>query len=193
VRLIDVTRGIGPSMRVYPGDPVPRIEVLCDPSRGEPARVSLLHVGTHSGTHIDAPCHLPGLEGGIESIPIEALLGPAFVRGGWGPTVGAGDLSRFPPESVRCLLRGEPVVSPDAARECVRRGIRLLGTEGLSIDPVGRPDMPAHRILLQAGVVVLENLDLTAAPDGSCELFALPALIPGGDGAPARVILRVGS
>jgi arylformamidase len=80
----------------------------------------------------------------------------------------------------------------DAARWIVDRGLRLIGVDYLSVERMDAPEEhPVHRTLLSAGVVILEGLDLSAAPPGRCELLCLPLLIAGGDGAPARAFIRV--
>ena len=90
----------------------------------------------------------------------------------------------------RILFRGGPLILEGAARDLVRRRALLVGTDAISIDPVGDDALPAHRILLAAGIVLLEGLDLSRAPAGLYDLLALPLLIPGADGAPARALLR---
>jgi arylformamidase len=87
----------------------------------------------------------------------------------------------------------------DGARWLVERGVRLVGADTLSIEPAtdgpgvrGCPpeeQYPVHRILLGAGVVIVEGLDLSAAAAGPYQLLCLPLRITGGDGAPARVAL----
>ena len=80
----------------------------------------------------------------------------------------------------------------DAARWVVGRGIRLVGVDYLSVERADAPkEHPVHRTLLSAGVVIVEGLDLSAAPPGPCELLCLPLLIADGDGAPARVFIRL--
>jgi arylformamidase len=168
-----------------------RLVPVLDPRRGDPARVSRLQTGTHAGTHVDAPCHLAGLAGGVETLPLEALVGPVQVIASRGGLVRPADVRRIAGRSPRrVLFRGAPVVLPSAARALARAGFLLVGTDGLSIDPVEDPALPAHAILLRAGVVILEALDLDAAEPGRYELTALPLLLPGCDGAPARAILR---
>lgn len=187
---IDITRPLGAKTRLYPGDPTPCVEILADTGAGAPASSSMLHIPSHAGTHVDAPKHLPGLKKGVESLPLESLIGPAIVMDAAGSTVRASEMAQLPASCQRVLLRGEAVLWPEAARVLADRGVVLVGTDGLSVDPIGSDDMPAHRILLEAGIVLIENLDLSAAPPGSYDLFALPLLVPGADGAPARVILR---
>ena len=81
-------------------------------------------------------------------------------------------------------------LTPDGARWCIDRGIRLVGTDFLSIERKGAPGHPTHVTLLEAGVIILEGLDLFAVDPGAYELSVLPLKILGGDGAPARAILR---
>jgi len=187
---IDVTRPLGAKTRLYPGDLAPWVEILADTSQGAPARFSMLHIPSHAGTHVDAPSHIPGGKKGVESLPLESLIGPALVVQAAGSTVRASEMAQLPSSCQRVLLRGEAALWPEAARALADRGVVLVGTDGLSVDPIGSDDMPAHRILLEAGIVLLENLDLSVAPPGSYDLIALPLLVPGADGAPARVVLR---
>lgn len=189
--LLDVTRPLGPETSVFPGDPRVTLTLALDPRRGDPARVSRLETGTHAGTHVDAPCHLPGLAGGVDALPLEALMGPALVVQAGRAALRAADVNRLPRSAPRrVLFRGAPILRADAARALARRGFVLVGTDGLSIDPVEDPDLPAHALLLAAGVVIVEALDLSRATPGRYELAALPLLLPGCDGAPARVVLR---
>ena len=191
-RLIDVTRPLGPKTFVFPGDPPIHMVTVLDPGKGDPARVTRLSLGSHAGTHVDAPCHLPGLVGAVDALSLDALIGEAYVvmvRGGlFGRREALALPKRIPP---RLLLAGAPILSQNGARTLVQRGIRLLGTDATSIDPHDDDAMPAHRVLLSAGVVVVECLELSQAPAGHCDLIALPLRIPGADGAPARVVLRV--
>jgi arylformamidase len=81
-------------------------------------------------------------------------------------------------------------LTPDGARWCVDRGIRLVGTDFLSIERKGASGHPTHVALLEAGVIILEGLDLSGVEPGAYELAVLPLKIVGGDGAPARAVLR---
>lgn len=189
-RLLDITRPLGPQTTIFPGDPPVSLTPALDPRRGDPARVTRLVTGTHAGTHVDAPCHLAGLRGGVETLPLEALIGPVQVIETAGRAVRPSDVARIPPRAPRrVLFRGSPVVLPAAARALARAGIVLVGTDGLSVDPLDDPGLPAHAVLLGAGVIILEALDLRKAAPGRYELAALPLLLEGCDGAPARVIL----
>lgn len=204
---IDVSVPIRAGMVVFEGDPDVSIVRAASIADGDVANVSRLDMGAHTGTHIDAPVHfIPGAAG-IESVPPDALIGPAFVADARGVT-GAIDETALvamgiPEGTERLLFRTQnselwdlPAFSRDfigltegAARELVRRGVRLAGIDYLSIAPFGDP-APTHRALLTAGVVILEGLDLRGAGPGAYDLVCLPLLIPGSDGAPARTLLR---
>ncbi len=188
---IDATRPLGPDTPVYPGDPAVTLETIADPDRGDAARVTLLTLGSHAGTHVDAPCHLAGSGDGVETLRPEALIGPALVVERRGRAVRRADVAGLPVSApARILFRNAGPILPSAARALVDRGVRLVGTDALSIDGMSDPALPSHAVLLRAGVVVLESLLLSRAPEGRYEMIALPLLLPGMDGAPARVILR---
>ena len=81
-------------------------------------------------------------------------------------------------------------VAESGARYLVDRGIKVLGVDYLSVEPFKTPGAPAHHVLLSAGTIVIEGLNLRDVAPGSYEMFCLPLAIVGADGAPARVILR---
>jgi arylformamidase len=200
MRIHDISVPIRPGMIVYPGDPEVTIELWESIAKGETANVSRMDFGLHSGTHVDAPVHfLPG-ESGVDAIPLDALLGPVEV-------VDATAAEQLDEPALRAALpeRADRVIlktrnsalwnehgfsdamlrlDAGAARVVVARGIRTIGIDYLSIG-----DTEAHRILLRAGVVPLEGLDLRAVEPGSYELIALPLKVAGADGAPVRAVL----
>lgn len=165
--LYDITRPLYPGMPVYPGDPeFEKVEISCYPA------VSRLSFGSHSGTHLDAPAHL-GLAGGVENIPLETLCGDVTVVGQ--------DETLVAPR----LLYKETAISPEKAHWLVENEVRLVGVEGLSIEE----GLESHRILLDAGIVILEGLELSRISAGNYKLYCLPLKITG-DGAPVRAILE---
>jgi arylformamidase len=206
--IIDISRPIGPDTPVWPGDPPVLVEPVARVGAGDPADVSRLVLGTHTGTHVDPPAHFfPGALT-VDALPLDVLVGPAVVADltAGGP-IDARLLESLavPPDTTRLLLKTVPdhggadqaetgagpttgAVTADGARWLVDRGLRLVGADTLSIEP-GTADYPVHRILLGAGVVIVEGLDLSAAPAGTYQLVCLPLRIAGGDGAPARAVL----
>lgn len=192
MKYIDITTDLGPGTRVYPGDPPVGITTRHGtPGKGGIVRVTALNLSAHAGTHVDAPCHIAGDRRGVESLRLDLLIGPAIVIEAPPMLDSWLELPRRPRgRTVRVLLKGEPVLTAGCARDLVRRGLRLVGTDGLSIDAIDDERLPAHSILLKAGVIILEGLDLSRAAAGRYELIALPLLIPGSDGAPARAVLK---
>jgi arylformamidase len=202
--IIDISLPIGPETPVWPGDPPVLVEPVARVEAGDPAGVSRLTLGTHTGTHVDPPAHfLPGAAT-VDALPLDVLVGPAVVADlTAGPIDGAAlESLGLSGGSVRLLLKtgGEAgALTPDGARWLVERGVRLVGADTLSIEPGtdcpgvrGCPpeeQYPVHRILLGAGVVIVEGLDLAAVAPGSYQLVCLPLRIVGGDGAPARAVL----
>lgn len=159
-----------------------------------------LRLTSHTGTHMDAPAHL--LDGGaaIDELPPELFVLPAVVAECTGDSVGPADLAGLQPDGRAVLLRtaggdlsrdrfrpGYPHLRPEAAEALRDGGAALLGVDYLSVDPPGGED--AHRILLEAGIPIVEDLLLRGADPGEYVLVCLPLRISAGDGAPVRAFL----
>ena len=211
MRLIDVTVPLTTAMPAYPGEAPPRFRLIKSLEQGDIADVSSVEMALHSGTHVDAPGHFLVGGAGVESLALDALLGPCrVVDVDAEPHVGAAELARAlgdeRPERILLRTRNSrsrpacwdrPAFTPDfaavatdGARWLVERGARLVGIDYLSVEPFGASEPATHLALLSAGVVILEGLDLRTAEAGSYELLCLPAPMAGRDGAPARVVLR---
>lgn len=205
-RLIDVTVPLGPAVPTFPGDPPFAWQATSSIAAGAPFNLSRMSLGTHAGTHVDAPLHfLPGAPA-VDELRLDALVGPArVVDGGGADRVGPGQVEQWDLAGVRRLLvktrnagllRGQPFredfvwLDPEAARALAARDLLLLGWDYLSIERFGGEDYAAHHALLGAGVVVVEGLDLTDVEPGDYRLLCLPLRIAGADGAPARVVLE---
>jgi arylformamidase len=199
MRFFDVSRIIEPDMAVYPGDLQPAFSTH---GNGD-ARVTSLQLGTHTGTHIDAPSHYLTDGTTIDNVPLGHCIGECSVidcsslRG----ELSAGDL----PDTVRCVKRvlvktaylprsrfdsEYPHLSPDAARHLVSAGVKCIGIDSPSVEKFSG-DGAVHRILLSAGLVIIEWLDLSSVPAGNYTMIALPLRLGGLDGSPARVVLMV--
>lgn len=160
----------------WPGDPAFASERIRTIAGGDDYNLTAIHLSAHTGTHVDAPLHFLDGAAAVEAIDLDALAGPATVIEGR-QLQGEAD--------ERVLFRCGSEISPVTARALVERGVRAAGIDSLSIG-----DAETHRILLGAGVVVIEGLDLSQAPPGRYELVCLPLLLVGADGAPARALLR---
>lgn len=208
----DLSVGVHEGLATWPGDPPPAFHMVSHRQRGDVATVHQLRVATHAGTHVDAPSHF--IEGGadVASLSWEGLVGwAAVVDTGNAAVITESVLDRVCPEikerilllktrnSHRQLWRSK-AFRPDftgldvtAARWALARGIRGVGIDYLSIEPVDTTsEYPVHRAFLEASppVVIIEGLDLSRVEDKRGWLTCLPLNLPGMDGAPARAILE---
>lgn len=207
MRIHDITVPLSAELPVYPGDPPVDIAAWTKISDGDAANVSRITLGTHSGTHIDAPRHFSDTGSTADLIPLDILVGKALVVDVSGATmIGSKELGRLPVRGVeRVLLKtensrlwGEPefqrgyvALSAEGARYLVEAGVKLVGIDYLSVESADG-DGSVHRILLDKKVVILEGLNLANVEPGEYELICLPLKVKDGDGAPVRAILRGG-
>jgi arylformamidase len=199
---VDVSVPIRHGMVHWPGNPGVQLET--DERHDPLCRVSELSLGVHTGTHFDAPNHFD-VPGGVETLPLSAFVGVARVVAVSGKVIGRAELEPYDiragervlfktTNSERCWTTGEFVpdyvyVTEEAGRALASRHVLLVGVDYLSLGgPVD--GVATHLALLGAGVCILEGLDLRRIGPGTFDLVALPLLIPGSDGAPARVLLR---
>jgi arylformamidase len=191
VQIIDVSVPVRPGMIVYPGDPEVRLERVSSIADGDVANLSRLDLGVHSGTHVDAPLHFAEGAPSVEMLPLDVLVGPCVVVDGLEPAAVPAGAERvlFKTPNGRLWAREEfsedfVKLDGEAARALVERGVRLVGIDYLSIG-----DEEAHHVLLGAGVVAVEGLDLREVEPGEYRLVCAPLKLVGAEGAPARVLL----
>jgi arylformamidase len=196
MEIIDISVPVCSSMVTYPGDPEVRLERVKAIADGESANISKLDLGVHSGTHVDAPLHFIDGADGADELPLDVLNGPCQVVEA--AALDESAVGAVPEGAERVLFKtpNSELWAQDtfperfeqldgaAARALVERGVRLVGVDYLSVG-----DEDAHRVLLGAGVVPVEGLDLRGVEPGSYELYCLPLRLVGSDGAPARAIL----
>jgi len=205
-RLVDVSVLLASGLPTYPCNPEFELQPVKRIKDGGSSNVSRLVMGTHTGTHVDAPRHFFDEGTGTEALPLEMLIGRARVievrpRGG----ITADDLSGVDvSEDVRVLIKtpnsrlwGNPEFHKDyigiaesGARFLVDHGIKVVGVDYLSVEVFKTPGAPAHHVLLGGGTIVIEGLNLRDVDPGVYEMYCLPLRIVGSDGAPARVVLR---
>jgi arylformamidase len=200
---LDVSVPIYAGMVHFPDNPSIEIDTLTHVDRGDLCTVSRLTMGSHTGTHIDAPIHfLPG-GSGAEKVPVENLIGPARVieikdphavkaEELRGHKLGARERLLFKTSnSERCWKTSQFVPDFVSIAEDAASYLASLNTLAVGIDYLSAGSPETHRTLLGAGVVIVEGLNLTGISPGRYELLCLPLKILGGDGTPARVLLRV--
>ncbi len=202
-KIYDITQTISPEMLSWPEDsPVSFNNTELEGV----ASLTRLDMSAHTGTHIDAPAHIICGGKGIDEIDIEQLSGLASVFDLSNAKIidrvllsglNLAGVSRLLLKTSNSDLLNEPdfnqeyvSLTTDAAEYLVEQGIRLLALDYLSVDEFSSSLYPVHQILLNAGVVIVESVNLSEVPAGDYEILCLPLKIKGCDGAPARVILR---
>lgn len=207
MRVFDISVPISPDLPVWPGDPAVELERIANIAEGANANVSRLACGVHVGTHVDAPVHFVEGAASIESLPLDRLLGRAYVAEFGEIDViddETLDSANIPADVTRLLLKTqnsafwsesphsfhEDFIAIDArgAQWLTDRGVHTVGVDYLSVAPFG-DSVPTHTILLEAGVVIIEGLNLSGVDAGWYSLYCLPLKLVGSDGAPARAVL----
>jgi arylformamidase len=211
IMIYDVSVPITNSMPVWPGDPPVELTTKSKESRDKThtVRVANINMGSHTGTHIDAPYHMMGDGKRLEEISLEVLTGNANVFEIFGArSIGPAQLSPFNFDGVeRVLFKTDNskhwndgkffeefvYLEPEGAEILVQHGVRLVGIDYLSIDKFRSPSHPSHFVLLKKNIPIIEGLNLNAVPAGQYTLVALPLNLQNADGAPSRVILMTRS
>jgi len=204
--ILDISRPVFTGMAIYPRNPPVEIAPAKRIARGDSSNVSLLSLGSHTGTHVDAPLHMDDAGAGVDEVSLDAMIGPAVVieipesvR-----AISAAHLEDRIGRHTRVLLRTRnsarfaasgifeedfTYLAPDGATLLVDRGVKLVGVDALSVEQYHAGHHRSHDVLLRAGVAVVEGLALENAAPGEYQVICLPLRIRGCDGAPARVVL----
>jgi len=205
--IYDVTVPITNGMPVWPSDPPVKLTAQGHVSRDKShtIQVTNIEMGSHTGTHIDAPFHFLPEGRKLNEIPLDELVGPATVI----QIAGVSSISREHVESLnwnniqRVLFKTDNsehwndgsfyedfvYLEPEAAQFLADHGVRLVGIDYLSIDRFKSPKHPTHFVLLPKNIVIIEGLNLSRVAPGRYQMVALPLNLHGADGAPTRVIL----
>jgi arylformamidase len=208
MKILDISVPISSNLPVWPGDPRIVLERYRSICKGDMSNDSKLACSVHAGTHVDAPAHFIENGSTVEQLPLGILIGPALVAElPETEAITADDLGKLDlqPEVTRLLLKTKnsalwtdlehrfnpnfTALTSGAAEWLVHNGIRLVGIDYLSVQLFGEAEALTHRILLEAGVVILEGLDLHEIRPGSYRLICLPISLVGSDGAPTRAVL----
>jgi arylformamidase len=207
MRTYDITLTITPQSVVWPGDSPVVIRHTSSIASGDNSNVTEITMSCHTGTHVDAPHHFLNNGITVNDLSLDLLVGRAYVL--YLPDVSLITASTLiqadiPPRTRRLLFKTRNSnfwangnkefqtdfvgLSVDAAELLVDRNVKLVGIDYLSIAPY-KMGTPVHTILLNAGVVVIEGLDLSQVSQGRYTLHCLPLKLGGTDGAPTRCIL----
>ncbi|MBE1534831.1 cyclase family protein [Actinomadura algeriensis] len=216
MELVDLSVPVTTGMQVYPGDPeVEAVPALTVAEAG--VNVLRLHMGSQSGTHVDAPFHIDDSLPRLDELPLTRFTGPAVLM----DVRGLPPRAAIPPGALPSGLRAgavllvatgwsrhrgtdryldHPYLAPETAEAVVAAGVRTVGIDALSVDPTPAPGsddftLAAHRVLCGAEAVIAENLTnldaLLAARGRTIEASLFPIRLAGADGAPVRAVARV--
>ena len=204
---IDVSIPMRSGMVRWPDNPPVEIERTLDMKRGDVANVSRISLGSHTGTHMDAPLHFVRSGEGLDLMPLDATVGKARVIGIEDPVsvkreeleahgIGRGERVLFKTRNsarrwwTEDFMEDFVYVSEGAALYLAERGVRTVGVDYLSVGGFHEDGVETHKALLGAGIWVIEGLYLFEVEPGEHELICLPLKVEDGDGAPARAVLR---
>lgn len=202
--IYDITLPLTADMPVWPDEPGPELTPLSRIADGDPANVTRLTLGSHTGTHVDAPRHFLNDGRTVDALALDALCGPARVihvddatsvkRRHLEPHRGIERILLQTRNAALWDRRGFQkdfvYLEPDAADWLVAQRVRLVGIDYLSIEQFNSRDYHTHHALLGAGIVIVEGLDLRKIAPGDYDLYCLPLKVVGADGAPCRAVLR---
>ena len=175
---------------VYDGDPETRAERIKSIENGDGYNLTEISMSVHSGTHIDAPLHFYDEGSSIDNIRLNTFFGKCTVISVSGILTGE-DMERLLPYCKRRVLfhgEGKTFISHSAAIVLAESRVVLVGPDAQSIAP-SFDEERTHRELARAGVVILENLNLSAIDDGEYDLCAFPIKLGGLEAAPCRAII----
>ena len=192
MKYIDISKPIYSNMKGYATDPRVKIKAFKSLNKGSSCNLSIISLGTHTGTHIDAPRHIINKATTVDKISINKLICKVAVV-----SIDKMRVKEFCDnpklrEAKGILLKnGNSTASMDLKDACIilKNKFKLVGTEEMSIEASADKCHPVHKMLLSKGIVVVENLNLKKVKPGFYNLICLPLNIKNGDGAPARAIL----
>lgn len=210
MKLIDISYPYWDGMAIYLGNPSFSIQKISEIESGDACRISQISMGTHTGTHIDAPAHFIKDGKTIDQIPLEDINGPAILIEAMGRTIidvefiKNQDLNNcsivlFKTDNTkryagRNIIDSYTTLTYDAAEYLAGKKIKLIGIDYMTIErprsmrEVGKS---IHRILLENGVCILEALKLEDVEEGVYQLHCYPLNLLGADGSPIRAILEL--
>ncbi|MED1411030.1 MULTISPECIES: arylformamidase [Bacillus] len=201
---IDISQPLNNDIATWPGDTPFSYEVSWSKEDSGSVNVGKLTMSIHTGTHIDAPFHFDNDGKKVLDLDIDVYVGAARVIDVSGlESIGKKELETFNLEGVgRLLLRTSshgkaqefpeeiPYLRADIAPFLSSKGIRLIGIDVPSVDPLDDKELAAHHQLFKHGIHILENVVLDDVVDGDYELIALPLALTDADGSPVRAVIR---
>jgi arylformamidase len=206
MRIHDISQPLGTNTATWPGDRAVDVDWTLSIERGDSVNVAALTTSVHAGTHIDGFLHVTRAGETAAHMPLDAYIGPCIVVDAVGTDeVTGNDIAHVDLRTVqRVLFRTRRAVdatefpatfahiAPALARRLAAAGVRLVGTDAPSVDPVDSKSLDAHHAFVEGRVAILENIVLTDVEPGGYTLVALPLRLVEADSSPVRAVLVEG-
>ncbi|MHB1948720.1 MAG: cyclase family protein [Gammaproteobacteria bacterium] len=207
-KIYDLTAAISEKTVVFPGDPEYKTQKVCSLEEGHTFNLCHMHFGNHTGTHVDFPAHVLKDAKTSSDYSIDHLIGSGLIIKV--PDTEKSVTKQFVSEQP--ILKSDIVffktansklskqdkftekyvyIEPDVAEELLKKGVKIVGIDYISVDRYDAEDLPVHKSLLSKEVLIVEGLELNNAPIGRCEIYIMPLNIPKMDGLPARVVAKL--
>jgi arylformamidase len=204
VKIIDISMPLYNGVPGWPGDTPYTFELAWTKEQSGSVNVGKLELSTHTGTHIDAPYHFDNEGKRVIDLPLELYNGLVMVI----DVTGAEEITS---ESLQGKIKGNTMrilfktscwkdrtsfpenivpVSPEVVPFLQKNGVRLIGVDMPSVDPLDSKELQAHHSLHKHNIHILEGLVLDEVAEGEYELTALPLPLKDADGSPVRAILK---
>lgn len=202
--IIDISRLVSEETAVWPGDTSFSRTWVMSIADGGSCNTSTITLSAHTGAHTDAPSHFIDDGPTLDQVDLRKYLGPCRVLNArHRDAIRLDDLEGLDLQAEERLLFRTPeppgddtwddgftYVSVEVARAAAEGGLKLIGIDTPSMDPMTSKTLDAHKALFAGGVAILESIDLSNVDEGRYELIALPLKIRGADSSPVRAILR---
>ena len=199
LKIHDLTHTISRDIRIYPGDPKPRFEPHAT-IRDDKVNVTTITLGSHTGTHVDAPWHFMQEGNSIEMVPLDKFIGEAIIiDASYRNSITANDFSGNDIRSNDIVLINTGTsdrrtdfayLDISAAEWIIEHGVKCVGIDTVSVERYGSKDASVHKMLLARNIGIIENLSNLKQFTGSRVFFVcLPLPLKGIDGSPARAVI----
>jgi arylformamidase len=207
-RYYDLTRPIASDVAVFPGDPDFKIEKVREIAKGSSYNLCCLHMGNHTGTHIDFPAHVIKNGKTSSDYDADAFIGEGVIIDVPEDNKNLGITSEFIKKqqfqkndlvffkTSNSKLASNKIsekfvyLTPQGADELIQKQVKMVGIDYLSIDALEDESLPSHNKLLKNDILIVENLQLSDIPAGRYKKFIVsPPRINDMDGLPVRVFV----
>ena len=191
---IDITKILKPSMAVYEGDPKFENDEIFSIER-DGFNLNKISMGTHTGSHIDAPLHFIKNGMSVSEIDDKYFFTNTFLADvSKYKFIDSEVLKKYNLSEVNSLIfktDSENIfLTKDGAEYILKTGIMLVGTDNMDIEDESCGDFSVHKTLLRNNILIAENLDLKNISEGFYKLYCFPLKIENADGSPIRAFLE---